>query len=113
MAETNKNKEVRLAKEAEAEKRVRCIVTRKMDNITVEGGGATRIFSSAAVMENGKRTLKWFKFSEGAEVELPKEIIAQLRGRQISKSTGRVLDVVHLGANPYNMVDEFNIEILG
>jgi len=102
MAETNKNKEIRLAREAESEKRIKCIVSRKYDNVTTSQGGKSRIFSSAVVMENGKRTLKWFKFQEDDEIELPVEIIEQLKGRKISRNSG----------SAFKMVPEFIIDII-
>ncbi len=94
--------EAKIAAETDDSKRVKCIVTRKLDNVTATKGSA-RIFSSAVIKVKGKRVLKWFKIPEGQVLEVPVEIIAQLRGRKISKNMG----------GGYKMVPEFSVELVG
>ena len=71
-------------------KREKVIVERRFSSDDANSEKA-RVFSSAMIIKDGKPKLERFRVPVGVEVELPIEIIAQIKGRGIPKEeSGRL-----------------------
>ena len=86
----------KMAAKIEDSKRVKVIVTRKY------GEEKHKIFSSTMINKNGKYVLEQFRVPVDVEVELPVEVIEQLKGRGVAKFV----------EGKQKMVPEFSIEKL-
>ena len=63
-------------------------MTSKREKVIVDykyGDSKQKIFSSTVIQKNGKPVLEQFRIPAGVEVELPVEIIEQVKGRKVAK----------------------------
>ncbi len=73
--------------------RKKVIIERKFSSDDTESEKA-RIFSSTVIIKDGKPKLEQFRVPVGVEVELPVEIIAQIKGRGIPKEQSGKLKIM-------------------